>query len=157
METNTNIYLQWEAPSHPDHNRSEKWYVVAGSFCAVMVAYGIFSENISMSIVFAFIPALYWLVRNQTHKKHLIKLTALGIEFDGKLSPWGDWKEFWILTGAGYHELHIAPKKVSRAELVIQTADVDPFLIRDVLNEYIQQVGDRRERLLDAFIRFCKL
>jgi len=157
MNTNIDIYLEWQAASHPDHQRSEKWYVGAGSFCAVMVAYGIFSGNISMSIVFAFIPALYWLVRNQTHKKHTIKLTSLGVELDGKLTSWGEWKEFWILTGAGYHELHIAPKKISRSELVIQTAEIDPFLIRDILVEFMPQVGDRKERLLDAFIRFCKL
>lgn len=157
MQTNTNVFLEWQAPTRSDHKRSERWYIIAGTLCALMVVYGIFTETWSMSLVFAFIPGLYWLLRNQAHKKHTIRLTPLGIEYDAVLLPWGDWKEFWILSGPDYHELHIAPVKKIRSEIVIQTGDIDPFVLRDVLAQFLPQIGDRQERLLDAFIRFCKL
>ena len=157
MNTNTNILLQWEAQIRPDHVRSSRWYIVSGAFCAVMVAYGIFSGAWSTSLVFAFIPALYYLVRNQSHAKHTIRITDMGVEFDGRLWIWGELKEFWILAGPGYHELHFAPVNKTRSEIIIQTGDVDPYQLRDLLGQYLVQVADRRERILDAIIRFCKI
>jgi hypothetical protein len=157
MQTNTNVLLEWRAPTRSDHKRSERWYIVMGTLCAVIVVYGIFSGTWSMSLVFAFIPALYWLLRNQAHKQHVIRIMTLGIEYDGVLLPWGDFKEFWILSGPNYNELHIAPVKKIRSEIVIQTGTIDPFVLRDVLAQFLPQIGDRHEKLLDAFIRFCKL
>jgi hypothetical protein len=157
MNTNNNLILEWQAPIRPDYERSERWYVAAGSVCATMVAYGVLSGTWSMALVFAFLPALYWLARNQSHKTHTIRLTTLGIEFDGKLTVWGEWKEFWILSGPQYHELHIGPNRKSRPDLVIQTGAADPYLVRDILSQFLPQVTDRHERLLDAFIRFCKI
>ena len=157
MNTNNTIILEWEAQIRPDHERSDRWYMVGGAFCAVMVAYGIFSGAWSTSLVFAFIPALYYLVRNQAHARHTIRITELGVEFDARLSVWGELHEFWILAGPGYHELHISLAKKSRAEIVIQTGGQDPYQIRDVLSQYLPQVADRRERILDAIIRFCKI
>lgn len=157
MNTNTNIHLEWQAQTRPDHVRSPRWYMFGGSLCAIMVAYGVFSGSWSTSLVFAFIPALYYLVRNQSHVQHTIRIMDLGVEFDGRLCVWGELKEFWILAGPGYHELHIAPMKVSRPEIVIQTGTIDPFVVRDTLGQFLPQIADRRERILDAIIRFCKI
>ncbi len=157
MNTNTNIHLEWQAQTRPDHVRSTHWYIYGGSLCALMVVYGIFSGSWSTSLVFAFIPALYYLIRNQAHVQHTIRVMDLGIEFDGRLIVWGELKEFWILAGPGYHELHIAQMKVSRPEIVIQTGPVDPFVVRDTLGQFLPQIADRRERILDAIIRFCKI
>lgn len=157
METKNNIILEWQAASHPDHKHSEKWYVGAGSFCIVMIAYGILSGAWSLSIIFAFVPALYYLLRNQGHKAHQIRIREMGIDFDGRLFSWGELKEFWILEGLGYYELHVAPRKQMRSDIVVMTGDTDPFVIRDTLGKFLPQIAHQKERLLDAIIRFCKL
>lgn len=156
MNTNTNLLLEWHAPSRPDHVRSDKWYVVTGCLCAVVIAYGVLTAAWGLSLTFALLPALYYLIRNQGHRKHHIRIFEIGIEWDGRLIPWSDWKHFWILEGPGYHELHIEPMKRG-TELVVQTGDLDPFLVRDVLGVFLPQIGHQRERILDALIRFCKL
>src|SRR5688572_24816113 len=99
METHTNILLEWQAASRPDHVRSEKWYVGAGALCAVMIAYGIFTGAWALSLIFAFIPALYYMLRNQGHKKHCLRVRKTGLEFDERIYSWGELKEFWILEG----------------------------------------------------------
>lgn len=157
MNTKNNIDLEWQAQSHPDHERGDRWYMVGGAICGLMVVYGIFSNAWSMSLVFGFIPALYYLVRNAAHMQHTIRILDLGVEFDGKLYAWGELKEFWIFAGPGYHELHIAKMKKPHAEIVIQTGSIDPYVLRDLLGQFIPQIADRRERLLDAIIRFCKI
>ncbi len=157
MNTNTKILLEWQAAARPDHERTEKWYVAAGSFCAIMIGYGILSGAWSMSLIFALIPALYYLLRNQGHKQHQIRILATGIEFDGRLTGWGELKEFWILEGPGYYELHIAPVKPMKGDIVVMTGAIDPFVVRDTIGVFLPQIAHRKERLLDAIIRFCKL
>lgn len=157
MKTNNTTYLEWQAERHVNYERSQRWYLFGGGFCAFMVVYGIFSGAWSTALVFAFIPALYYLVRNQSHVKHSIKIAEVGVIFDERMFVWAELGEFWILTGPDYHELHISPKKKSRAEIIIQTGTIDPYELRDVLSQFLPQVADRRERLLDAIIRFCKI
>ncbi len=157
METKTNILLEWQAASRPDHAHTEKWYVGAGSFCAIMIAYGILSGAWSLSVIFAFIPGLYYMLRNQGHKRHVIRVRQTGIEFDGRVHSWGELKEFWILEGPDYYELHVASIKKNKSDIVVMTGDMDPFVIRDTLGEFLPQIIHQKERLLDAIIRFCKL
>lgn len=157
MQTNTNTILEWQASSRPDHDHSEKWYIAAGTFCVLMIAYGILSSAWSLSLIFGFIPALYYMLRNQGHKQHQIAITETGIDFDGVRYGWGEFKEFWILQGPDYFELHIAPQKQIKSDIVIMTGNIDPFIVRDTLGIFLPQVAHRKERLLDAIIRFCKL
>jgi hypothetical protein len=157
MQTNTNTLLEWQAPTRSDRVRSDQWYAIGGALCAVMIAYGILSGSWSLSLIFALVPALYYVLRNKSHSKHTIRLKETGIEYDGRLTPWAEWKEFWILEGTDYYELHIAAVRTTRSELVIQTGEIDPYAIRDALGQYIPQIAHQKERLLDAIIRFCKL
>jgi len=157
MQTQNKIILEWHAPSRPDHTHSEKWYVVAGALCATMIAYGILTAAWSLSLIFAFIPALYYMLRNQGHKLHCVRIRDVGIEFDGRLYGWGELKHFWILEGPGYYELHVAPTRQFKSDLVVMTGDTDPYLVRDTLGVFLPQIAHQKERLLDAIIRFCKL
>ena len=157
MNTNNKLLLEWQAPARPDHERNQRWYLVTGLACAVFVAYGLITGAWSMSITFAMIAGLYFLVRNEKHPLHLIRIHDIGIEFDGIFHSWAEWQHFWILHAENYFELHIAPAKGSRQELIIQTGETDPYRVRDALSHYLPQITHQKERLLDAFIRFCKL
>ena len=158
MQTNTHkILLAWKAPEKVAHTRSERWYVTGSCIAATMIVYGILSGAWSMSISFALLAGLVFLVRNETPSVHEIKLLDIGIEFNGRLHAWSEWKQFWILQGTDYHELHIETKKRLNPDLIIQTGDVDPYQLRDLLSEYIPQTDEQKERILDAIIRFCKL
>lgn len=88
---------------------------------------------------------------------HHIRIREIGLQFDEKLYSWGECKEFWILQGPDYYELHISSKKQMKGDVVVMTGDIDPFLIRDTLAKFLPQVAHQKERLLDAIIRFCKL
>jgi hypothetical protein len=157
MNTNTQPLLSWQAPARINHERSDKWYLISGLVCATFVVYGLLTGAWSMSITFGMIAGLYFYVRNQQHPVHTIRIFEGGIEFDGRYSIWADWQFFWILDGKNYHELHIAPVKGLRTELVILTGEIDPYAVRDVLGHFLPQIAHQRERLLDAIIRFCKL
>ena len=158
MHTNTEpILLEWKAPAKIAHERSEKWYLVMGIGCALMIVYGILTSAWSLSISFAMLAGLFFLIRNEKPHIHTIAVRDTGIEFDGHFSVWSDWKYFWILRADDYFELHIESKKYLTPDIVIQTGKIDPYALRDLLGQYILQTDTKKEKILDAIIRFCKL
>ncbi len=166
MDTNTNTpenadphapLLVWQAQSKPDHERSDKWYIGAGICATLLIIYGLISGAWLMSVCMAICAGLYYMVRDEKHRLHSIVLTRMGVEFDGVMHPWNELKNFWMLSGHGYVELHIAHKKHLKRDIKIQLGDLDPFAVRDVLHEFIEQDPHKREKILDAIIRFCKL
>ncbi len=130
--------------------------MIAGLIALSMIAYGIVTSAWTMSVAVAMVSGLFFLIRNEKHKVHRIRILPIGIELDGVLHAWNKWKNFWILVGPHYGELHVATTGWY-ADLLIQTGPVDPFEIRDVLLNYLPQNPNQKERLLDTLIRFCKL
>ena len=130
---------------------------MSGILCLTMIVYGLLTSAWSLSVCFAMIAGLYFLIRNEKPHVHSIRILDIGIEFDSKLSTWSEWKHFWILRGDGYHELHMESNGHLMPDLVIQTAEVDPYQLRDLLAQYVVQIDNQKEKILDAIIRFCKL
>ncbi len=157
MQTNTHVLLEWQAVSKINHERSPQWYLITGILCIVVIVYGIVTGAWGMSLVCALLAGLFFLVRNEAQVIHSIRILETGIEFDGKMFMWSDWKHFWILQGQSYHELHIETNRRFSADIVIQTGELDPYVIRDLLSQFIPQIAHKKEKILDAIIRFCKL
>ncbi len=157
MPTNTNPILEWQAAMKVDYERSTTWYIRAGILCLLMIVYGILTSAWSLAIVFALCPGLYFLVRNQPHPLHTIRIYENGIEWDGQLQSWNEFNEFWILQGKGYYELHVGNPKKFKRDLVVLTGNADPHQIRDVMSAYLPQTTKHRERPIDALTRFLKL
>ena len=158
MQTNTeHIFLEWQAPSKLAPKRSHRWYVLSALACGSMIVYGVLTGAWSLSVCFAMLAGLFFLIRNEKPNMHSIRLLETGIEFDGRKTMWSEWKSFWILRAEGYHELHIEGKKFLLSDIVIQTGDIDAYALRDLLGKYVQQIDTKKEKLLDAIIRFCKL
>jgi len=158
MDPNMNTtLLAWQAPAHNDHERSDRWYLIAGLVAAIFIVYGLVTGAWLMSVCLGICSGLYFLVRNEKHKNHSITITKMGVEFDGVMHGWSELKDFWMLSGPGYCELHIASRKRLVGDLRIQTGDLDPFHVRDVLHHFLEQDPHKREKLLDTISRLCKL
>lgn len=157
MQTNTNAKLAWHAPTRVHHERSQRWYAIAGGLSLIPIIYGLMTGAWSLSLTFALVTGLYYLTKDERPHDHSIAILESGISFDGRLQPWSDLSEFWILQAPGYYELRIAHRKTYKRDLVIQTGSVDPFVVRDILGQYLPQVAHHQERMLDTIIRFCKL
>jgi hypothetical protein len=149
--------LSWTAPKYAKHERSSRWYSVAGIVVATAITYGIISGNMLLSLIVGLIAGLYLIIQDADHALHTITIHETGVEYDGQFYGWGDCTEFWILRSPHYYELHIALKSRFKGDLCIQTGEMDPYLIRDRLVEGIPQTVQRKEKILDAIIRFCKL
>jgi hypothetical protein len=149
--------LEWQAPSRITHERTHGWYVGASIVTMGLVVYGILTGAWSFAVTIAILAGLFFLVRNEKHPLHSIRISELGIEFDGVMHPWVEWKDFWMLASPDHCELHIESKKSHRADLIIHTGPMNPLTVRDTMSRYLPQNPEKREKLLDAIIRFCKL
>ena len=149
--------IEWQAPSRITHKRTQGWYMSASIVTLAMIVYGILTGAWSFSVTIAILAGLFYLIRNEPHALHTIRILPLGIEFDGITHGWNEWKDFWMLASPDHCELHVEPVKYLKHELIIHTGNVNPLLIRDTLSQFLPQNPQKKERLLDAIIRFCKL
>ena len=56
-----------------------------------------------------------------------------------------------------YTELTIRKKKGLDRELLIQTADLDPQIIRETIKAFLPERSDGNERFIDMLIRLLKI
>jgi len=147
--------LEWEAPSIPHHERSPRWYAVAGITVLVMAAYAIVTGSWTFAVVVLLSAGMYFLLRREKPASKAISILPQGVNLDGRFYAWGDLESFWLIPTPGYTELHIAQK--SRSVLIVQTGAVPTDVVRAALSQFIREDSDRHESLLDIFIRICKL
>ena len=163
METNTKPpenareILRWEDTRNPAHVRSARWYLMGGVFVLSCAVYGIVTGQWSFTVVMILLAGMYVLTRNTADIKLSIAITQEGVVYQNEFTGWRDCVDFWLLQGHDYVELHIARRKWSSSEIIIQTANLNPQMIRSALGQYLPERSGQTERLLDTIIRICKL
>jgi hypothetical protein len=151
------VLMAWSAPSHHNHDRSKRWYVISGVLVLVIAAYGILSGNWSVTLVSLLLGGTYFLTRRETTALKTIRIETDGVQFEETFTPWSQCKDFWIITTPIYTELHIVRKGTLKSDIRIQTSDIDPIVIRSTLSQFLTMRPDQREHLFDVIIRLCKL
>jgi signal transduction histidine kinase len=89
-------------------------------------------------------------------KKIAVEIREDGIAIDGVAHSWTEYKNFWILQGDGYSELHLAGQRKNQHFKVL-IARIDPGLLASILVHYIPQNPDARENIFDFILRVCKI
>ena len=149
--------LRWSAPIRPNHERSKRWYVIAGSIAIGVSAYGIVTGAWTLSVVAVLCIAIYVLLRDHRHPDRTITLTDSGVTIAQKYLSWQDIRGYWLLFTPDYVELRFTPKDEKRADLKIQTGNLPIAELKDVLNRFVPELEDKHEHVLDFIIRICKL
>ena len=147
--------LTWSAPEHSHQKRTAVWYVLAALFIAMCVGYSIYTEAWTFTILIVVLTVVYWKMHAQEVAPREIRMWRSGFAMDKAYSEWGECEGYWILKGPDYYELHIEKKNGS--EYKIQTGDINPYLLHDLMPNLLPQLENRREKVLDTIIRICKL
>ncbi|NOS67014.1 MAG: hypothetical protein HOO67_01455 [Candidatus Peribacteraceae bacterium] len=149
--------LAWTAYSHHNHERSAHWYLFGGVFVLAIAVYGIVTGAWTLTLVSLLLGGVYFLTRREMTPLKEIRIFADGIDFNGSFTAWDQCKDFWIVTTPLFTELHVTRKGAIKSNILIQTADIDPTLIRSTLSQFLPMRPDQREHMFDAIIRLCKL
>ncbi|HLD08393.1 MAG TPA: hypothetical protein VJB60_04995 [Candidatus Peribacterales bacterium] len=159
------IVLLWQTLERYPYKRSTKWYAVGGVFILMFAAYGLFDGSWLTALLALLLGGTYFLLRNVHPKKITIRLTAIGIEIEDRTHLWSDFKEFWILLGKDFTELHFASQSAFRGEVVVLIRDPetpvtespDPGIVRQILLSYLPERAGMQERFLDTVARLLRL
>lgn len=162
MQTHTPITLEskpvlaWTAPSRPSVERTKHWYVTAGVIVFIVVAYAIFTSAWTLAIVSVLAGGMYALIHDHTHPTSSIELHESGVLLDNEFVRWDQLAGFWFVHTPRYVELRFVPKRGAK-RMVIQTGALDPAQLRMILGQRVPEFTNKRESLIDIFIRICKL
>lgn len=151
------LILGWSAPAVTNHDRSKKWYAIAGSIMGILVLQAIWTGNWSFVIVLMLMCAVYVAVHKKEPGNHTMEFWFNGLQYDGKFFAWNQFAGYWMLQGEGYVELRLAKKEGNPKELMIQLGEITPDEIRMILNTFLPEFSDRIERPLDTLIRLLKI
>jgi hypothetical protein len=151
------ILLSWNATSVPVHERSRRWYTIGGGVLLIGVLYGIFSGAWSFSVVLLLCGGMYALLHNHVPLRKAIGIARDGIFIDDVFTRYEDLAGFWMIETPDYNQLHLLYKSRRRGGIVVQTGTVPPSQIRATLGQFLEELTEKRESLVDIFIRLCKL
>lgn len=151
------VLLTWQAPVVPRHHRTWRWYLIAGTIIGACAAYGVWTGSYPFAAVAVLIGVVYVLLHRHAPPDRTFALTSVAAHLEKRTLAWAACAGFWFLHTADYTELHLVPTDRRTRELIIQTGNQDIDRIRALLQERVPELTDRRERLLDTFIRICKL
>lgn len=149
--------MEWQAPRELQYERTKRWYVCIGVFWLLCVLYAIVSFSWLFTILLVVIAAIYAKTHRNPPAMHRMRIWRDGCAIDDKFVSWGDCSGFWILKGTNYYELNIETKNAFAPNIKIQTGSKDPYEIQEMIAQRIPPLTNRREKILDAIIRICKL
>lgn len=149
--------LTWQATTHVVHERGMKWYIAAGIVLLAGIAYGLYSGAWSLIVVLVLCGLMYGMLHNHVPALKTIVISEEGVKLDDKFERWDQFKGFWIIETPINSELHIAPKNRKQDEIIMQLNGVQPELVKQVLGPLTEEIREKKETLIDKFIRICKL
>lgn len=163
--TPSQVLLEWWALNAHPHKRSPRWYAIGGVIVLMAAAYGLFEGSWILTILVLLMGGIYFLLRNQNPKKIVIRITGIGIQIEERILNWNQLKDFWILLGPDFSELHLTTQGVLQGETTILIKDsetptdtaMDPGIVRELLLKFIPERAGMQERFLDTIARLLKL
>lgn len=147
--------LEWQAPDAAAPDRGKVWYTIAGAFVLFCTIYSIWTKAWTFTLMIVLGTGTFWKFGHQEPEEKRMRIWEEGYALNEEFVPWKHTHGFWILKMPGHVELHI--EHINGKTQKIFTGDKDPYMIYELLAQYTQGLEDRREGILDTFIRICKL
>jgi len=128
-----------------------------GTAAAGLCTYAFLTQAWSFLLVLILLVVAYTILHWRGHPSHTVGIGERALSWDGMLIPWAQCTGYWMLQGPGYVELHIETTVSGKKHLIVQTGSIPYEQLSSLLSEFIQPLHDRKESVLDMFIRICKL
>jgi len=148
----------WKAKEFEKRNRSRRWNIMVFSVLFFLVAYGFFTDNLLMSIVFVIAGLLIYLFENKEPEIFTFGITTEGVFAQNHFYSFSLLESFWIF----YHpplkkELLLKSKKPFLPFIHIPLGDsANPVRIRNLLINFIPEeeqeegLGEIFEQIMSA-------
>lgn len=158
MPEEKKVLASWKIPEHIRHQRSRLWYLVAIVLGALLILYGVFTNNFLFALAIVLFAVVYLLMHMQEPSHLDFKITDKGIELGNKNYDYADLTGFWLVMRDDHKSLHLRTKFFSSPLLSIPLGDTNPEAIRGALSKVVSEdTTEKEEPLLDFLSRRFKL
>lgn len=153
-----NALFAWTTPSYLRYHRGWLWFVNLFLVCGALIAYGYFTDSITMILVFALTPLVLLLEHQKKPKMKDVIISEYGVRFGAILIPFSSVKRFWIIHNPPFvDELHFLTESRTNPEIVIQLVGTDPVRLRQFLVTQVVEWEGKHLSFLEVLIRILRL
>jgi hypothetical protein len=160
-ETNNTFHddvISWEAPEYLQHEKGWKWYLGAAIVIALLVIYGMFTNNLTLAIALVLASAVYLMVHAQTPKHVQVIVSKTGIKVGQREYPYQNIKYFWIIYEPHkIKTLNLETNSKYLPDISIQLGEQNPAELRTFLLMHIREREGKEESFVDTILRTLKL
>lgn len=166
QETNTEttpdvhneVLLEWMTPEFMPMHRSKLWYVMAGLFMVGIIGYAVYSESITMAVVFILLAATFMMTSKQKPRMMKVTISKLGIEYNKEFYHYHNINSFWIVYHPAYvRSLYLRIGGKSFKYVKIELNHQNPVEVRELLSKEIPEIEGAEERPIDIITRLLRL
>jgi hypothetical protein len=135
------VLHSWQAPEFEVYEKSERWYVIAALFIAIMVIYALFSNSPIMAITFILIGIVGYIYAQRDPNVVTFSITSKGLLANKEMYLYENIFSFWIFYEPTHTKVISLHTKASVLPFVhIPLSDEDPVKLRELLMQNIPEI-----------------
>ncbi len=132
--------LRWEALEYHSKARNLRHNLALFGIFFLLIAYGLFTNNLLMSILFILLGAVFYMYENKPPKKINIAILEDGIFIKDQVYPFDSIESFWIDYEPGEKkELSLQTKTVFLPHIKVPLENQNPLKVRKILLNFIPE------------------
>ena len=147
------ILHSWQAPEFEAYEKSTRWYLVGGTFIALIVLYALFTDSPMMAVTFILLGIVGFIHLQKDPRVVDFAFTSKGVLADNQLYSYENIYSFWIFYEEPNIKIISLHTKASMLPYVhIPIHNEDPVELREILITYIPEIKQDTS-LIDALER----
>lgn len=153
------IFLAWDVPEYIQHDRSWRWYVVAGIIGVALVLWAIFTANFLFAIIVVMAGIIMFLTSQREPGRVPFAITVGGIVIGDHFHPYHEFRHFSVLYAPPeVKRLYLVSDGRLRPTITISLEEMDPNIVRETLLDFLpEDLARVEESLTEMISRVYKL
>lgn len=154
------VFARWQVYESDNHQKSKKWFVLAGLIFTALLIYAFFTKNFSFAVILIIAAAIIIIKDNQPTKVLDVRLSYKGVKVGDRFFDIDKLKKFAIIYKPEQDKkaLIFEFKNGLHPEMIIPFNEVNPLPIRENLLKYLEEDLERDDiPTTDMINRLLKL
>ena len=159
IDDRSEVLLEWDTPEFIPLPRGPLWYTVAGIVMALLIGYALYTESLTMAIVFVMLAAVFLLTQNRQPGMLNIRFTEMGVHLGSRYYSYHQINSFWMIYQPPYVRslyFRIADGKQYKV-IKVELNHQNPTEVREVLLREIPEIEGAHEPFSDTLSRLLRL
>ena len=146
----TEALLSWSAKQFETVPKTRSWYIGFFVVIALLLAYGLFSDNFLLGIIAILIALMYYLFEKREVQEFNFSITPEGVLAQDRVYEFSSLESFWIFfEPQGRKELSLKSTKNLIPYIHIPLGNADPAEIRDTMMKFLPEI-EHKESMADS-------